>query len=98
MVDSNCAPSSCPVVRTSRFLRGVAPLADHIILTQPRYERAAEPESIMESAADFAERTELIKPVRGALERAMGLAGTNDLVLVTGSLYFIGEVKEIHER
>jgi folylpolyglutamate synthase/dihydropteroate synthase len=28
----------------------------------------------------------------------MGLATSEDLVLVTGSLYFIGEVKEIQEE
>ncbi len=79
------------------FLR-LAPLADRIILTRPKYERAAEPESLREVAGEFAERTELIRPVGEALERAIGLATSEDLVLVTGSLYFIGEVKEIQEE
>lgn len=79
------------------FLR-LAPLAEHIILTRPTYERAAEPESLRAVAGEFAERTELIRPVGEALERAMGLATSEDLVLVTGSLYFIGEVKEIQEE
>ena len=81
-----------------RMVLKLAPLAEHIIFTRPRYERAAEPESLLEMAGDFAERTELIKPVEAALERAKDLAGPEDLVLVTGSLYFIGEVKEVHER
>ncbi len=80
------------------MLLNLAPLADHIILTRPRYERAAEPESLREVAGDFAERTELIRSVQDALDRAMALATSEDLVLVTGSLYFIGEVKEIHEQ
>ena len=79
------------------FLR-LAPLAERIILTRPTYERAAEPESLRAVAGEFAERTELIRPVGEALERAMGLATSEDLVLVTGSLYFIGEVKEIQEE
>ena len=79
------------------FLR-LAPLADRIILTRPKYERAAEPESLRAVAGEFAERTELIRPVGEALERAIGLATSEDLVLVTGSLYFIGEVKEIQEE
>ncbi len=79
------------------FLR-LAPLADRIILTRPKYERAAEPESLRALAGEFAERTELIRPVGEALERAIGLATSEDLVLVTGSLYFIGEVKEIQEE
>jgi dihydrofolate synthase/folylpolyglutamate synthase len=80
------------------MLLRLAPLADRIILTRPKYERAAEPESLREVAGEFAERTELIRPVGEALERATGLATSEDLVLVTGSLYFIGEVKEIQEE
>ena len=80
------------------MLHRLAPLADHIILTRPRYERAAEPESLREMAGEFAKRTELIRSVRQALKRAMTLATSEDLVVVTGSLYFIGEVKEIKEE
>jgi dihydrofolate synthase/folylpolyglutamate synthase len=79
------------------FLR-LAPLAERIILTRPTYERAAEPESLQAVAGEFTERTELVRPVGEALDKAMGLATSEDLVLVTGSLYFIGEVKEIQEE
>jgi dihydrofolate synthase/folylpolyglutamate synthase len=75
----------------------LAPLAHRIVLTRPKYERAVEPESLRDVAGDFVGRTELIRPVEEALERARALATSEDLVLVTGSLYFIGEVKEIHE-
>jgi dihydrofolate synthase/folylpolyglutamate synthase len=80
------------------MLHRLAPVADHIILTRPRYERAAEPESLREMAGEFANRTELIRSVRQALKRAMTMATSEDLVVVTGSLYFIGEVKEIKEE
>ena len=80
------------------MLHRLAPLADHIILTRPRYERAAEPESLREMAGEFANRTELVRSVRQALKRAMTMATSEDLVVVTGSLYFIGEVKEIKEE
>ncbi len=80
------------------MLLQVAPLADHIILARPKYERAAEPESLKKVAGEFADRTELIGSVRDAMEKAMTLATSEDLVLVTGSLYFIGEVKEIKEE
>jgi folylpolyglutamate synthase/dihydropteroate synthase len=49
-------------------------------------------------AEKFADRIELIRSVRQALKRAMTLATSEDLVVVTGSLYFIGEVKEIKEQ
>jgi dihydrofolate synthase/folylpolyglutamate synthase len=80
------------------MLHKLAILADYIILTRPRYERAAEPESLREMAGEFASRTELVRSVRQALKRAMGLVTSEDLIVVTGSLYFIGEVKEIQEE
>ena len=86
-------------IMADKDLRGMilrlAPRADKVILTQPQYERAAPPESLREVAGDFANRMELIAPVQAALERAIDLATLEDLVLVTGSLYFIGEIKEI---
>jgi dihydrofolate synthase/folylpolyglutamate synthase len=80
------------------MLHKLAPLAEHIILTRPKYERAAEPESLREMVGQFADRTELIRSVPQALGRAMTLATSEDLVVVTGSLYFIGEVKEIKAK
>jgi dihydrofolate synthase/folylpolyglutamate synthase len=76
----------------------LAPLAERIILTRPRYERAAAPEVLLEAAGSFRKRMEVIATAEQALARARDLARPSDLVLVTGSLYFIGEVKEISER
>jgi dihydrofolate synthase/folylpolyglutamate synthase len=82
----------CAIVAT------LAPLAERIILTRPRYERAAAPEVLLEVAGSFRERMEVIATAEEALARARELARPSDLVVVTGSLYFIGEVKEISER
>jgi dihydrofolate synthase/folylpolyglutamate synthase len=88
-------------IMADKDLRGMlarlAPLAEQVILTRPRYERAADPETLLKLAGAYAGRMEVIRPVGAALERARRLAGPEDLVVVTGSLYFIGEVKEIHE-
>ena len=77
--------------------RKLAPLAEHVILTQPRYERAAEPEALRVAVGEYSDRIELIRSVKTALARAKELASPEDLVLITGSLYFVGEVKEIQE-
>jgi dihydrofolate synthase/folylpolyglutamate synthase len=76
----------------------LAPLAEHVILTRPRYERGAAPEVLLEAAGSLRSRMEVIGTGEAALARASELARPSDLVLVTGSLYFIGEIKEICER
>jgi dihydrofolate synthase/folylpolyglutamate synthase len=89
-------------IMADKDLRGMiatlAPLAEHVILTRPRYERAAAPEALLEAGRSFRERMEVIERAEGALTRARELARPGDLVVVTGSLYFIGEVKAISER
>ena len=89
-------------IMADKDLRGMiatlAPLAEHIILTRPRYERAAAPEVLLEAGRSFRQRMEVIERAEGALAKARELARSGDLVVVTGSLYFIGEVKEISQR
>ncbi|MGE5311443.1 MAG: bifunctional folylpolyglutamate synthase/dihydrofolate synthase, partial [Nitrospirota bacterium] len=79
------------------MVAALAPLAEHVILTRPRYERAAAPEVLLEAGGSFRHRMEVTERAEGALARARELARPSDLVVVTGSLYFIGEVKEISE-
>jgi dihydrofolate synthase/folylpolyglutamate synthase len=88
-------------IMADKDIRGIvatlAPLAERIILTRPRYERGAAPEVLLEAAGRLRQRMEVIGTGEAALARARELAGPGDLVLVTGSLYFIGEVKEISQ-
>jgi len=72
----------------------VAPLAAAIILAKPQGERAAEPEMLRQAlSTDLWERCRLIVDVEGALRSAEELAGDDDLIVVAGSLYLIGEVR-----
>jgi len=72
----------------------VAPLAATIILAKPQGERAADPEMLRRSlSADLWERCRLIADVEGALRSAEELAGVDDLIVVAGSLYLIGEAR-----
>lgn len=69
------------------------PLADKVILTQFPFFRAAEPEEILSAAKKFQDRILLVPKVDQALETALHSAGPNGCVLVTGSIYFLGELK-----
>ncbi len=67
------------------------PLAAHVIATRAHNPRAASPEEIRQAAARAAADIEAADSVPGALERARDLAGRNGLIVVTGSIYIVGE-------
>ena len=76
-----------------RMLRMLVPLADHIILTRPREERALSPDIPARFIRTSGRRAEVIEDSGQALERALRLAGERDLVCITGSLYLVGETR-----
>jgi dihydrofolate synthase/folylpolyglutamate synthase len=73
------------------------PLADRLVLTAPRIDRAASPAEVAARAGESARGAHLEPDVRQALKAARGMAGPNRLVVVAGSLYLVGEVKALLE-
>jgi folylpolyglutamate synthase/dihydropteroate synthase len=72
--------------------RSLFPLADGLVLTAPRVERAASPAEVAARAGDLARSAILEPDPRRALALARRLAGKATPVLVAGSLYLVGEV------
>ncbi len=74
----------------------VAKLADNIILTKPDGERSAEPEYLLQNVPEHLQgKCTLNSSVETAIREAENLAGKNDLILIAGSLYLIGESRKI---
>jgi len=69
----------------------LAPLASHIIFTQPK-ERARPAVDLPEASTVALPPYEIIPSVPEAVEYAMNMAQAEDLVCVTGSFYVVGEV------
>ncbi len=67
------------------------PLAERVIATRPENPRAASPEDIRAAASRTGTEIELIAEVHSALERAKEIAGTAAVIVVTGSIYLVGE-------
>jgi dihydrofolate synthase/folylpolyglutamate synthase len=67
------------------------PLAERVIATRPDNPRAAAAEEIRTAAARTGTEVETLEEVRGALNRARALAIGGDVVVVTGSIYLVGE-------
>ena len=77
------------------ILRRLLPMAETAIFTRPRYARAANPDDIRKMARPYIQRYYVISDPASAIAEARHLASPDDLICITGSLYFAGEVKEI---
>jgi dihydrofolate synthase/folylpolyglutamate synthase len=70
----------------------LAPLASHIFFTQPSDPRGRPAMDLPEASTVPLPPYDIVPSVPEAVERAMNLAQTDDLVCVTGSFYVVGEV------
>jgi dihydrofolate synthase/folylpolyglutamate synthase len=76
-----------------KMMSNLLPLADLLVLTRPNMDRAASLELLRKHASPWKKPTLEFAEVGAALEKAMGEAGREDLVVVTGSLYTVGEAR-----
>ncbi|MDH3628409.1 MAG: bifunctional folylpolyglutamate synthase/dihydrofolate synthase [Acidobacteriota bacterium] len=72
-----------------------APLArhaDHVVLTRPLVDRGVAPESLEAVAAKHFRRVDVCVSQESALRQAYDAAGPSGTVLITGSLYLVGDL------
>ena len=74
-----------------RIIKRIVPIADYVIYTRPEYYRAAEPQVLMKEAAPLGKEGEIIPTIPEALRKAKGRSKPGDVILVTGSLFTVGE-------
>ncbi|MFI5090123.1 MAG: bifunctional folylpolyglutamate synthase/dihydrofolate synthase [Terriglobales bacterium] len=67
------------------------PLAEHVIATRADNPRSASPEEIREAAARTGAEIIIEPTVAGALQRARELVSKDGVVVITGSIYVVGE-------
>ena len=71
------------------------PVAQSVIVTRPNNPRSATPEEIREAGRRTAAEIETIAEVPVALQRARGLAGGGEAIVITGSIYLVGEAMQV---
>ncbi len=74
------------------FLKQIAPMASKVIATQSQWHLARPAGELAEAARKFCDDVETVDRVPDAVARALQVAEENDLIVVTGSFYTIGEV------
>lgn len=74
-----------------KIVKNITPRADYTIFSRPEYYRAAEPEYLMKKALGLIKKGEVIPTLPEAINKAIHMADPDDLVLITGSLFTVGE-------
>ena len=74
-----------------KMLNEIVPAMNMVIFTKPNIERAISPQELKSSVKNAV----ITGNTRDALERAKKMARKEDLILITGSFYTIGEAKAI---
>lgn len=76
------------------MLRTIKPLISKVIFTKSRNENAAKPQDLLNIFKKINIQREffIINNPKNALSHAKKISGKNDLIVVTGSIYMVGEV------
>ena len=74
-----------------KMIKRITSMADYVIYTRPDYYRSADPTRLMEVAKPLGKPGEIIRKISDALNKAKEMAGSQDLILICGSLFTVGE-------
>ncbi len=73
------------------------PCVDRVILTRSKISRSVSPEGLLAMVDHHHENMSVAPNVREALERAKAGAAPDDVIVIAGSIFLVGEVKEVLE-
>ena len=76
----------------------IAPLADTVVVTTPHHLKPLPAAVLAEEVRRYVPRVEVIEDREAAVDRALALAEDDDVVVVTGSFFLVGEVRELLHR
>ncbi|MDQ7844278.1 MAG: folylpolyglutamate synthase/dihydrofolate synthase family protein [Armatimonadota bacterium] len=76
----------------------IAPLAAAAIVTTPLHAKPLAAGVLAEEVRRYVAHVEVVEDRRAALDRALDLAGAEDVIVVTGSFFLVGEAREALHR
>jgi len=74
-----------------KMMREILPIADDVIFTRAKYFRSASPERLMQEASFVKKSGEIAPLLSQAIDRAREMARPEDMILICGSLFTVGE-------
>lgn len=78
-----------------KILEILCPLADTVIITHPDSDRAIDVEELSERSRPYSRDVITIDTVQEAIAESIELAGSNGVIIFSGSLYLVGEVRKL---
>jgi dihydrofolate synthase/folylpolyglutamate synthase len=73
----------------------IVPLVEHVVVTKPAYSRAMDVPMLATSIRSLHRSVDSAETVAGAIAMARAIASVDDLILITGSLYVVGEARAL---
>jgi dihydrofolate synthase/folylpolyglutamate synthase len=80
------------------MMKSLLPLANRVILTRAKIDRALDPKILQQVAGQFKVKNKIIPEVKQAVKHAIDTSGPEDAVCIAGSLYVVGEAKEAFDK
>lgn len=78
-----------------KMVKEITSIVNKVILTTPHSDRAENPEKLLDSIENHKDEVEIIQDYREAYKRALDIAEEEDLILISGSLYMIGDMRKV---
>jgi dihydrofolate synthase / folylpolyglutamate synthase len=77
------------------ILKSLLSVCTRAILTSPAIDRALDPETLLAAAGDVCTDITTVPRVADAVRHAIDTAGPDEVICIAGSLYVVGEAKEV---
>lgn len=71
----------------------IAPLAEKVVITKPNSPRAGKWQEVAEFVRPYVERVVVEENIIKAVDKALELTGTEEMLLITGSIYMVSEAR-----
>lgn len=79
----------------AKVVSELAPAARAVVVTRPDNPRAGNWREMAVEACRYTPDVYLVEEIEGALNKALSIAGPDELICVTGSFYMVAEVREL---
>lgn len=81
--------------QVDEMIREICPMADHIIAVTPHSDRAELGRELCDKVQEVNENCEYIEDYEEAYNRALSLCDGDSLIVLSGSLYMVGDMRKI---